>query len=476
MREQFDASDHATDRWEHEEAPRHSAAALGVVAQLRRHHAILLRRSRAHRLNQITTPSGQVIGYTYSNGRPSAITVNGSPLLSNVLYTPFGPSSGWNWSNGTLAVREYDLDGRVTTIDSAGLSTYEFNADGTIKSWADDSGALTGPTGLTELDVDPASNRLTESTGLDVRTYAYDAMGNITNDGTRSFTYNDAGRMVSATRASVATTYALNALGQRVKKTTSGSSTYFAYDEVGHLVGEYGNSGNLIEETVWFGDTPVATLRPNGGGVNLFYVHADHLNTPRRISRPSDNAVVWRWDSDPFGTTAVNDDPDGDSNPVAYNLRFPGQYFDPETGMHYNDMRDYDPAVARYVESDPIGLNGGLNTYAYVRSNPLSLADPSGLDSRAEPRPCIGCWYVPTRPPGGWSEEEGMKEWWEDVKDGARNICKAIVGETEEEKLQKRCQALKDSILNTCYGLKGRKRMACFEAANTSFRQCMGWE
>jgi uncharacterized protein RhaS with RHS repeats len=90
--------------------------------------------------------------------------------------------------------------------------------------------------------------------------------------------------------------------GQRVKKTTSGSPTYFVYDEVGHLVGEYDNSGASIQENVWFGDTPVAVLKPNGGSeVNLFYIHTDHLGTPRRISRPGDNAIVWRWDSDPFG-------------------------------------------------------------------------------------------------------------------------------------------------------------------------------
>ncbi len=183
------------------------------------------------------------------------------------------------------------------------------------------------------------------------------------------------------------TAYALNALGQRVKKTTSGSSTYFVYDETGDLVGEYDNSGNLIEETVWFGDTPVATLRPNGGGgVNLFYVHADHLNTPRRVSRPSDNVVVWRWDSDPFGTSAASGDPDGDSNLFVYGLRFPGQYLDPETGLHYNYQRDgYDAASGRYTQSDPVGLTGGLNTYAYVGSNPVSLIDPLGLAPRLAP-------------------------------------------------------------------------------------------
>ena len=138
--------------------------------------------------------------------------------------------------------------------------------------------------------VNSSSNRLSSISGALTRTYSYDNSGNMIGDGSATFTYNDAGRMISATKASVTTTYALNALGQRVKKTTSGSSTYFVYDEAGHLVGEYGNSGNLIQETVWLGDMPVATLRPNGSsGVILYYVHTDHLNTPRLVTDTSNH-------------------------------------------------------------------------------------------------------------------------------------------------------------------------------------------
>ncbi|MCI0561546.1 MAG: RHS repeat-associated core domain-containing protein, partial [Nitrososphaera sp.] len=77
-------------------------------------------------------------------------------------------------------------------------------------------------------------------------------------------------------------------------------------------------------------------------------------------------------------------DPDGDGLSFVYNLRMPGQYFDQETGLHYNTFRDYDPRVGRYVESDPIGLEGGINPYIYVGSNPLSRIDPNGLEAISE--------------------------------------------------------------------------------------------
>ena len=125
------------------------------------------------------------------------------------------------------------------------------------------------------------------------------------------------------------------------------------------------------------GGVPVATLRSNGTGILVYYVHTDHLNASRRITRPSDNAIVWRWDSEPFGTAPANQNPSGLGNFV-YNLRLPGQYYDAETGLNYNYYRNYDPGTGRYVESDPIGLHGGINTYAYARGNPISNRDPSG--------------------------------------------------------------------------------------------------
>lgn len=110
----------------------------------------------------------------------------------------------------------------------------------------------------------------------------------------------------------------------------------------------------------------------------LNYIHTDHLGTPRVIT-DENNATLWSWYSDPFGKTKPNEDVDGDGNLFMFNLRFAGQYYDVETDLHYNYFRDYDPSTGRYVQSDPIGLAGGLNTYGYVGGNPLRYVDPYGL-------------------------------------------------------------------------------------------------
>jgi len=107
-------------------------------------------------------------------------------------------------------------------------------------------------------------------------------------------------------------------------------------------------------------------------------MHPEHLNTPRLVADAS-QTTVWRWDQgEPFGVNAANEDPDGNSVAFDLPLRLPGQYLDKETNLHYNMAREYWPDGGRYIESDPIGLSGGLNTYAYVNGSPILLVDPEG--------------------------------------------------------------------------------------------------
>jgi RHS repeat-associated protein len=380
----------------------------------------------AGQLTSMTTPSGQAITYSYTNGKVTGIAVNGNSVLSNSIYDPFGPARQWMWGNGTYTNRTFDLDGKLTQVDSSGLNTYTFddafritaNTDTSnsanswsygyslldrltsasksslSQSWTFDANGnrLTqGGTTSTTFIIASNSNRLTTTTGALARTYTFDSAGHPLSDGTRSFTYNAAGKMATATSGGVATTYSYNALGQRVKKSNTTGTTYFVYeDTTGQLLGQYDASGNLIEEIIYLGDIPVATLMPAvGGGVGFFYIHTDHLNTPTKITRPTDNAIVWRWDHDAYGNGTPDQDPDGNGQIVVFDLRGPGEVADVETGLLYNWNRYRDPLTG-FLESDPIGLAGGsFSTYTFVGGNPVSYIDPYGLDRR-DAQPGIG--------------------------------------------------------------------------------------
>jgi len=126
----------------------------------------------------------------------------------------------------------------------------------------------------------------------------------------------------------------------------------------------------------------------------------DHLNTPRQIYNDQQQ-LAWRWDQqEPFGSSPPNENPAGIGT-FEFPLRFPGQYADKETNLAYNYFRDYDPSLGRYEESDPIGLAGGINTYAYVRSNPLRDIDPTGeADVRIENAMRAAGMPIPIPPPG----------------------------------------------------------------------------
>ena len=165
--------------------------------------------------------------------------------------------------------------------------------------------------------------------------------------------------------------------GQRLTKAGTGytGTLRFVYGEDGKLIGEYDNTGALITETIYLNDLPIATIKT----VGAYLIHADHLNTPRSILGAS-NALVWKWDSDAFGGTAANENPSA-LGIFNYNPRFPGQFYDKESALHYNYWRDsYNPKTGRYFQSDPIGLAGGINTYAYALDNPAKWTDSLGLD------------------------------------------------------------------------------------------------
>lgn len=172
----------------------------------------------------------------------------------------------------------------------------------------------------------------------------------------------------------------VNFQGQRVKKidnNNSANNVNYMYDETGELIGEYTDTGTAKTEYVQLNEKPLAVLRDS----NLYYVYPDHLGTPRAITDTSNN-LVWTWENkEVFGNSPPNDTISGSL--FTFNLRLPGQYYDTESGNNYNGFRDYNSKLGRYMQSDPLGLSAGINTYGYVGGNSLSRRDKNGLWSTA---------------------------------------------------------------------------------------------
>ena len=130
---------------------------------------------------------------------------------------------------------------------------------------------------------------------------------------------------------------------------------------------------------VGFVISPMPTYPLPPGGGSLFFVHNNPSGTPQALT-DENGKVVWTAKTAPFGATEVDEDPDGNGRSISFNIRAPGQYYDRDTGFHYNYFRQYDPRTGRYITSDPIGLYGGTNTYTYANNNPGRYIDPFGLD------------------------------------------------------------------------------------------------
>jgi RHS repeat-associated protein len=351
----------------------------------------------------------------------------------------------------------YDVLNRLGTANLAAGQTQSFTYDA--------NGNRTNATinaASTTYTYPSTSHKLTSLSGATTRSFTYDNAGNVTVSAGITYTYDGRGRMKQA--ASV--TYLINGLGQRVKK-NNGTDTFFAYDEAGRLIGEYDSTGAPIQETVWLGDLPVAVIKPaSPSGFTVFYIWADHLGSPRLIT-DTNNASRWEWaNNDPFGNNTPNENPNNLGS-FTYNLRFPGQYYDAEKGSNYNYFRDYDPSLGRYVESDPIGLRGGRDTYSYVSSAPLTSRDPLGLDETIwSPGSGRGIGDGPRN--GNWCGGNWSGGWVPSLHGGAD-------GPKPPADSLDRCCMAHDKCFGKCDSIRDKSVFAkCRYDCNSAFVSCQG--
>jgi len=213
-----------------------------------------------------------------------------------------------------------------------------------------------------------------------VRSFSYDGAGNVAADTRGSTTYNYAynkrDRLAKLTIGSTVTAdYTYDGLERLAIRTTSNmtpaGTTQYVYDLAGRLIAEADSSGNTLTEYVWLDDMPLAVVANVDTSPTLYFVHADHLNRPIRMTDGSES-VVWDAVYNPFG------DVNSINGSASNNMRFPGQYFLIEDGLHYNWYRHYDPTIGRYTQPDPLGFVDGPSIYVYAKLSPQMYVDPNG--------------------------------------------------------------------------------------------------
>ncbi|PAT39052.1 RHS repeat domain-containing protein [Vandammella animalimorsus] len=194
--------------------------------------------------------------------------------------------------------------------------------------------------------------------------------------------------------------------GRRIAKTTGQGSgqttTWYVYAEEG-LIAEINEQGQTQKSYGWEPDSPWGTKilwqADHGSGntttnaKTYHYIHSDHLGTPQ-IATDKNGNQTWAQVSEAFGKATISANAS-----TEINIRFPGQYYDKETGTHYNFHRDYDPSTGRYLQSDPIGLDGGINLFNYLESNPIISFDSRGLSGECSWWRKIVGWCDPTKLP-----------------------------------------------------------------------------
>ena len=328
----------------------------------------------------ITSQTGREVSYTLDvTGRVTQVstTLNGNPktLASSISYLPYGGITGLTYGNTISLTQGHDLQYRITSIVAGSVldrSYDEYDANGNVQKITDHlETSWNRADELAEVyTYDTETNLLDYIWGQVPVVYDYDDNANTVSANTWTYVYDLSNQLIRVLHnTNQVAEYTYNGAGQRIKKVTQSGTRIFHYDLSGHLIAETNGAGQTLVEYIYLGDKLLAMIKP---GEVAYYFHNDHLGTPQILTDDL-GRIAWKAVYTPFGEAVAS------IQTVDNPFRFPGQYYDQETGLHYNYFRYYDPSTGRYVTPDPIGLEGRINLFAYVANNPLNFRDPVGL-------------------------------------------------------------------------------------------------